>query len=78
MGFYQGSGFLGLAPNSPYGGSISFVKQVEKSWKGSNKIFSFYLAHSKSQGASSIQFGGYELSYAKEGSTKDDIMWADL
>ena len=39
-------------------------------------IFSFYLTYN--QLGSKLIMGGYDLIYAKSGSTSDDIYWVDL
>jgi hypothetical protein len=43
-----------------------------------NSQFSFYMTNLHSSATSVLQFGGYDLKYAKEGSQDQDIYWANL
>ena len=43
-----------------------------------NSQFSFYLSDDVSGNYNSLIFGGYDLKYAKQGSTDEDIAWTDV
>lgn len=76
MSRYKVSGFIGLAPSSSGVNSHPFLGQMKDSLD--NSQFSIYLTDDHTYAQSTLQFGGYDLKYAKEGSTDEDINWVDM
>lgn len=76
MTAYQASGLIGLSPTATAENVKPFLSQITGSLD--NSQFSFYMSDTYTGSYNSLIFGGYDLKYAKEGSTDDDITWIDL
>jgi len=84
----RGSGLIGLGPSPEMftdkpvkdykEGATGFIAQLAKSpdfKRDFEPMFSFYLSNDE-QSKGRMIFGGYDLKWAKAGSTPKDIFWA--